>query len=167
MNRRNRARIVGAVVALLPGLAFALSTGVPMSGLPSASMYGASVLPQAEGVVAWTTLAAVEPVKQGDKIVPRFSPAILALDGTQVRVQGFMIPMDLGDAQKHFLVSAAPPHCPFCLPAGPEAIVEVFAEKPVQFSMEPIVVSGKLALVKSDPSGLLYRMTRAEHVSLR
>jgi hypothetical protein len=77
-------------------------------------------------------------------------------------VQGFIIPLDMGDRQKRFLLSAVPPHCPFCMPAGPDAIVEVIAKTPVKYSLEPIVVSGKFALVKDDATGVLYRLTDAE-----
>ena len=152
------------ILAAPPSFAW---SDVPPQGLPSATIYGSTLLPETDGVVSWKTLGLVEPVKEGGKIVPRFDPHILALDGTEVRLQGFMLPMDIGDAQRHFLISAAPPHCPFCLPAGPEAVVEVFARKPVSFSMEPIFVSGKFALVKSDPSGLLYRLSEADQVRAR
>ena len=62
------------------------------------------------------------------KMVAEFSHEILGLDQKDVHVQGFIIPLDIGDKQKRFLLSAVPPHCPFCLPAGPDAIVEVDGE---------------------------------------
>jgi hypothetical protein len=128
-------------------------------------MYSATLLPETEGVVSWKTLAQVEPIQQGHDMVLRFSKDILGLDAKPVRVQGFMLPLDLGDRQHHFLLSAVPPHCPFCLPAGPEAIVEVVAKKRVEYSFEPIVVSGKFAVLKSDPAGVLYRLTDAEAIA--
>ena len=63
-------------------------------------------------------------------MVPAFSTEILGLDRTDVKVQGFMIPLDIGEKQKRFLLSAVPPHCQFCLPAGPDEIVEVEARSP-------------------------------------
>ena len=149
--------------AALP--AGALDTGVPATGLPSAADYSAQVLPEFAGVVSWKTLAQVEPVKQGSKMVPQFSRDILGLDKKDVRVYGFIIPLDMGDKQKHFLLSAVPPHCPFCLPAGPDAIVEVHAKKPLAYGFEPIVVAGRFAVLKDDPAGVLYRMTEAEYVA--
>jgi hypothetical protein len=166
VNRINQTRTtLSAVVAIatlsIAPVALSLSD-VPPGGLPSATTYGSMLLPELDGVVSWKTLALVEPVKEQNKIVPKFDSKVLALDGKQVRLQGFMLPMDLGEAQRHFLISAAPPHCPFCMPAGPEAVVEVFARKAITFSMEPIFVSGKLSLVKSDASGLLYRLNDAD-----
>ncbi len=103
----------------------AVMPSVPQAGLPSAIDYGATLLPERAGVVSWRTLAQVTPVKQGDRMVPEFSKDILALDKRDVKVQGFIIPLDMGDRQTRFLLAAVPPHCSFCMPAGPDAIVEV------------------------------------------
>lgn len=159
------ASVVGTaiVAAALPVLA--LDTTVPPAGLPSAADYASQLLPDINGVVSWKTLAQVEPVKEGGKMVPQFSRDIMGLDKKDVRVQGFIIPLDMGDKQKHFLLSAVPPHCPFCLPAGPDSIVEVMAKKPLAYGFEPIVVAGRFAVLKDDPTGVLYRMTDAEPVA--
>jgi hypothetical protein len=162
--KRRLALVVGAGL-LCAGLPLhALDTSVPATGLPSAADYAAQTLPELSGVVSWKTLAQVEPVKQGNKMVPRFSRDIMGLDKKDVRVQGFIIPLDMGDKQQHFLLSAVPPHCPFCLPAGPDAIVEVQAKQPVAYGFEPIVLAGRFAVLKDDPAGVLYRMTDAESV---
>ena len=156
---------VGLLAAAFP--VDAIDTNVPPVGLPSASSYSTTLLPEMDGVLSWKTLGEVEPVKHDGKVVPQFSSTILGLDGKPVRVQGFILPMDLGEKQKHFLISAVPPHCPFCLPAGPDAIVEVYTRKPVAYSMEPIVVAGTFAVLANDPSGVLYRLTDAEPVGVR
>jgi hypothetical protein len=161
--------IRSVIAASLIGLAvpvLALDTNVPATGLPSASVFSSQLMPDRPGVVSWKTLASVEPISQGAKMVPRFSKEILALDKKQVRVQGFILALDTAQEQKHFLVSAVPPHCSFCIPAGPDAVVEVFAKKPVRYGMEPIVLSGKLAVLKNDPTGVLYRLTDAEPVDI-
>jgi hypothetical protein len=146
--------------------AVALSTDIPSTGLPTAATFSSTLLPELLGVVSWKTLSQVEPIKQGDKMVPKFSDEILALDSKAVRVQGFILPLDLGDQQHHFLLSAVPPHCPFCLPAGPDAIVEVVAKKKVAYGFEPVILTGKFAVLKNDPAGVLYRLIDAEPVAL-
>ena len=156
--------LVLAVAALCALPALALNTGVPGSGLPTATDYSSAILPERPGVVSWKTLAQVEPVKQGGKMVAEFAKDVLALDRKDVKVQGFMIPLDIGDKQKRFLVSAVPPHCSFCLPAGPEAVVEVVAKTPVAYTFDPIVLSGRFAVVKEDPTGVLYRLADAVRV---
>jgi hypothetical protein len=130
--------------------------------LPTASLFSSTLLPEKQGIVSWKTLSQVEPTKQGDKMVPKFSADVLNLDSKAVRVQGFVLPLDMGDEQHHFLLSAVPPHCPFCMPAGPDAIVEVVAKKTVAYGFEPIILGGKFAVLKNDPTGVLYRLTEAE-----
>jgi hypothetical protein len=161
---RHLTSFAGAALLAVAMPVAALDTNVPANGLPSASDYSAQMLPELAGVVSWKTLAQVEPVKQGNKMVPQFSRDILGLDKKDVRVQGFIIPLDMGDKQAHFLLSAVPPHCPFCLPAGPDSIVEVHAKKPLAYGFEPILVAGRFAVLKDDPAGVLYRMTDAESV---
>lgn len=153
-----------ALTAVTPS-AWSFDTSIPATGLPSASLFSATLLPELEGVVSWKTLSQVEPIKQGDRMLPRFSTEILGLDGKAVRVQGFVLPLDLGGQQKHLLLSAVPPHCPFCMPAGPDAIVEVIAKKKIAYGIEPILISGKFAVLKDDPTGLLYRLTDAEPIA--
>ena len=122
-------------------------TNVPQGGLPSANDYSAQILPERAGVVSWRTLAQVTPVKQGNRMVPEFSKDILALDRKDTKLQGFMIPLDVGDKQRRFLLTAVPTHCSFCLPAGPDAIVEIVASTPVRYTFEPIVVAGRLSVL--------------------
>jgi uncharacterized protein len=164
MNRSLRLLVAASMLGVALPIR-ALDTGIGANGLPSAADYSVQVLPEFAGAVSWKTLAQVEPVKQGNKIVPQFSRDILALDQKDVRVYGFMIPLEMTDQQKHFLLSAVPPHCPFCLPAGPDAIVEVQAKKPLAYGFEPIVVAGRFAVLKDDSAGVLYRMTDAEFVT--
>jgi len=117
--------------------------------------------PEGNGIVSWKTLAKVEEVKVNDRIVPKFSAQITALDSKEVRVQGFMMPLEPGAKQKRFLLSANVPSCPFCMPGGPDSLIEVLCKKPIAFNVEPIVVSGKLSVLSNDPTGLWYRITEA------
>ena len=161
-----RMHYCGIALLAVAGAAGAINTGIGGAGLPSAISFSASVLPEREGVVSWQTLAQVQPVKQGGKMVYEFSRDILALERKDVKVQGFMIPLDVGDKQRHFLLSAVPPHCQFCLPAGADAIIEVEARTPVAYTFDPIVISGRFALLKDDGSGVLYKVTDAGRVEV-
>ena len=122
-------------------------------------------LPEVKGVVSWKTLAEVQTVKQKDKFVPQFSSTISALDKKEVKLQGFMMPLEMGDKQKRFSLTSMPPSCAFCLPGGPDQLVEVQAKTPVKYGFEPIVVSGRLTVLRDDPMGLFYRLTDAVLVS--
>ena len=152
--------LLAAVVALP---ASGVTSNIPQAGLPTASEYGATLLPERAGVVSWRTLAQVVPVQKDGRMSAEFSKDILALDKRDVKLQGFIIPLDMGDKQKRFLLSAVPPHCSFCMPAGPDAVVEVIAKTPVKYGFEPIVVSGRFTVLKDDATGMLYRLTDAEY----
>ena len=156
------ASVFAVLLASTP--AAALNTGIASQPLPSAADYASGLLPERAGVVSWKTLSHVEPVKKDGKMIAAFSTEILGLDRTDVKVQGFMIPLDIGEKQKRFLLSAVPPHCQFCLPAGPDEIVEIEAKSPVAYTFDPIVVGGKFSVVKDDATGILYRMTGASRV---
>jgi hypothetical protein len=118
-------------------------------------------LPEIKGVVSWKTLAEVTPVKQKDKFIPSFSRGITQLDKKEVKLQGFMMPLELGERQKNFILTSTPPGCAFCLPGGPDAIVEVQAKTPIKYGFEPVILSGKFSVLKDDPTGLYYRLTDA------
>jgi hypothetical protein len=73
-----------------------------------------------------------------------------------------MMPLEMGDKQSHFILSAMPQTCSFCMPGGPEQLVEVRSAKPVKYTFEPLVLTGKLAVLKDDPTGVYYRLTGAQ-----
>jgi hypothetical protein len=159
--------LISAIALLLGclGVAGAQNFSGPGNALPSAGEYAAKLLPELKGVVSWKTLAEVTPVRQKDRFVPQFSKSIAELDKKEVRLQGFMMPLDIGEKQARFILTAVPPGCAFCLPAGPDALVEVQAKTPLKYGFEPIVVSGKFVVLNDDPMGLYYRLTDAVPVS--
>ncbi len=118
-------------------------------------------LPELPGVVPWKTLANVQQVKQKDKVVPQFDKTVLALDKREVKLQGFMMPLEAGERQKHFILTSLPPTCGFCMPGGAESVVEVRSKQPIKYTVEPVVLSGKLAVLRDDPTGIYYRLVDA------
>lgn len=118
-------------------------------------------LPQRADVVPWSLLTAMRTHVDKGRILPKFSSEQMALHRKLQRVQGFMMPLAPGEKQNHFLLASVPLTCGFCLPGGPESIIEVRTKIPVKYTMEPVVVSGNLALLNEDPAGLYYRMTDA------
>ena len=118
-------------------------------------------LPERNDVVSWKLLSQVELVKQKDRYVPQFGKDVAALDQKQVKVQGFMMPLQVGDKQSHFVLTAMPQSCAFCLPGGPESMVEVKSKAAVKYTFEPVVLTGKLSILKDDPTGVFYRLTDA------
>ena len=156
--------VFALAIAALP--AGAIGQGTPTQ--PSQPQLGAPTSPEAlkplpdiKGVVSWSTLAQVQQVKVKDRVVPQYADGVLKLSGTEVKLQGFMMPLEMGDRQKQFVLTAMPQSCAFCLPGGPEQLVLVEAKAPVKYTMEPVILSGKLAVLKDDPNGLYYRLDNA------
>lgn len=118
-------------------------------------------LPQRTDVVPWSVLTAVTTRTEKNKLVPVFNPEQLALNQKPQRIQGFMMPLEPGERQTHFLLSSVPLTCSFCVPGGPESMVEVKTKTPVKYSLEPVVVEGKFATLVNDEYGLYYRVTDA------
>lgn len=160
-----------SLLCLLSGLALLARAADPAS-LPAGpapkpgAAYGVTVpsgkpLAERAGYVSWNLLAQIEAVPQGNTFVPRFDKAIRQLDGKIVRLQGFMLPLGMGEKQQHFVLTATPPTCAFCLPGGPDSVIEVKASTPIKFGYEAIALSGRLELLKNDPMGLYYRLGEA------
>ncbi len=115
-------------------------------------------------VLPWSMLSEVKTRAEKNKLLPVFTAPIQALNQKTQRVQGFMMPLEPGDKQKHFLLSSVPLTCGFCVPGGPESMVEVKTKTPVKYSMEVVVVEGKFNVLSDDPYGLYYRITDAVSV---
>lgn len=121
-------------------------------------------LPRREDVVPWSTLTNLTKKTLKTRIAPVFNAEQKALDGKVQRLQGFMVPMDTRPLQRHFLLTSVPLTCAFCIPGGPESMVEVKASVGVPYSLEPIVVQGEFKTLGNDEYGLFYRMVNAEPV---
>lgn len=116
-------------------------------------------LQEREGVLAWSLLSSVTTKAEKNRLVPTFPASLQALNQQKVKVQGFMMPLEPGDKQRHFLLSAVPTSCSFCVPAGPEGLIEVRTKQPVRYTLEPVLVEGVLAVLSDDPYGLFYRVS--------
>jgi uncharacterized protein len=149
------------IVSILAGMLLALPAVAQHQAPPEVDPSLFRPLPERNDVVSWKLLAQVELVKQKDRYVPQFAKDVAALDQKEVRVQGFIMPLQMGDKQSHFVLTAMPQTCAFCLPGGPESMVEVKAKTPVKYSFEPVVLTGTLSVLKDDPTGVFYRLTDA------
>ena len=140
--------------------------GVPMG--QGAGVHGANSpfpqLPARADVVPWPVLTAVRVKTEKNRVVPVFTMTQLALNQKIQRVQGFMLPLEPGATQRHFLLSSVPLTCGFCMPGGPESMVEVKTRTPVKYTMEPVVVEGRFLVLYDDDFGLYYRITDATGV---
>jgi uncharacterized protein len=74
-----------------------------------------------DDVVPWSVLTAVKLKREKNKIAPVFSLEQIALRRKTVRVQGFMMPLDPGEKQTHFLISSGRSAATFACPAALKA----------------------------------------------
>jgi hypothetical protein len=157
-------------VGLSPALASAQASGGPAAapGIPAGTGPGVhspnspfAPLQERSDVVPWSVLTDVKTKVEKNRLLPVFPAPVMALHQKSQRVQGFMMPLEPGEKQKHFLVSSVPLTCSFCVPGGPESMVEVKTKVPVKYTLEPVVVEGQFAVLKDDPYGLYYRISDA------
>lgn len=118
-------------------------------------------LQEREGVVSWKLLSSVKARIEKDKVIPEFPAGVRALNAKPVKVQGFMMPLEPGEKQRHFLLSAVPTTCNFCIPAGPEGLIEVRTREPVRYTVEAVTIEGRMAVLSNDKYGLFYRVEDA------
>jgi hypothetical protein len=161
-----------ALALALPTLAVAQLSSPVGEGTVAATQAGSGAgfhspnspiapLVERNDVLPWSILTAVKTKTEKNRILPVFGANVMALDQKSQRVQGFMMPLDPGEKQKHFLISSVPLTCSFCLPGGPESLVEVRTKTAVKYSLEPVVVEGKFSVLADDPYGMYYRMSDA------
>ena len=144
---------------------FALACGpLAAAALQRQQAPGTTGLDQApSGTIVWELLQQARTVqKPSKKFGPVFNTQINELDKQSVKLYGFMMPLDQPEKQSRFLLSPFPPHCAFCMPGGPESLVEVVATTPIKFTWDAIVVSDRMNVLEND---IVYdRLTDAQSV---
>ncbi|MCO6487608.1 MAG: hypothetical protein J5I98_04275 [Phaeodactylibacter sp.] len=119
----------------------------------------------------WKTLSKITFKKEynemmGFKVdVPVFSEEVKALEGKEVTIRGYIIPVEGYKGHKEFIFSAYPYNmCFFCGGAGPETVMEVYADEAIEYTAEPITIRGKLELNADDINRLIYALRGTEKV---
>ncbi len=114
----------------------------------------------------WKTLSKITYIKEYNEIMgfkidkPVFSEDIKALEGKEVTVKGYIIPVEGYKSHKEFIFSAFPYNmCFFCGGAGPETVMEVEALEPIKYSAESVTIIGKLNLNADDINRLMFSLT--------
>lgn len=120
------------------------------------------------GANSWKTLSKITFKKQYDEFlgfkvdVPVFSNEVQDLDGKEIKIKGYIIPVEGYKSHKEFVFSAFPYNmCFFCGGAGPETVMEVYAKEPVEYTADPIFLKGKLQLNSGDINKLIYSLNDA------
>lgn len=117
----------------------------------------------------WKTLSNVTVEKSFDEILSidvehyNFASQVKALNGKEISLEGWMIPLDELRGENYFVLSSLPfANCFFCGGAGPETVAEVFSKKEVKFTEKKVKVTGVLTLNSDDPLRLMYILNDVE-----
>src|SRR5260370_13011495 len=82
-------------------------------------------------------------------------------DGEAVELVGWpttALPVKSAD---YFLLTAEPNCCAGCLPGNPLAVIEVFADRPLEFAGGAMRLAGRFAVLDDDPLGWRYQLRGA------
>jgi len=119
--------------------------------------------------LGWDLLADVEIVRGYDEFMneeidqPRFSNKLIAYNGKEITLEGFIIPLERGGEQGYFVLSRFPyQSCFFCGAAGPDTVVEAFPKKGIRYTDKKIRVKGILKLNEGNPLQLFYILKDCE-----
>ena len=125
--------------------------------------------PPPEDTPIWQTLTRIEwRFEYNEELeyelgFPIWTPAIQALEGKEITITGFIIPIDVdGD----YVVLSMNPYaaCFFCGAAGPETVMEVYLKNSNQRLKRDdlVTLTGRLELNGNDFEHLIYRLKAAE-----
>ncbi len=116
----------------------------------------------------WKKLSKITFTKQYDELmgfkvdIPVFSEEIKAMEGEEVTIRGYIIPVEGYKSHKEFIFSAYPySMCFFCGGAGPETVMEVYSTEEVEYTAEQVTLKGKLELNADDINRLMYALNDA------
>ena len=132
----------------------------------------APLMAQSSGNSMWKTLSKITYKKEYDEMlgfkidVPVFSQDVLALEGQEVTITGYIIPVEGYKSHKEFIFSAYPYNmCFFCGGAGPETVMEVIATEAVPYTADPVTIKGILRLNATDINRLMYALEEVKKVN--
>jgi hypothetical protein len=115
----------------------------------------------AADTIGWKQLAEGS-VAAGKAVYPA---ALAAQEGKRVCITGYMYPLQGGETQSRFLLSAYQPTCPFCLPGGPREMIEVTGtDEKVAYSANTATLCGLFHLLTTPEElqgGMMYQMAHA------
>jgi hypothetical protein len=119
----------------------------------------------------WKSLAKISYKKEYDELMgfkvdkPVFSESVKAMQGKEVTIKGYIIPVEGYKSHKEFIFSAYPySMCFFCGGAGPETVMEVEAVEGVKYSADAVYLKGNLKLNDKDINRLMYKLVNAKLV---
>lgn len=163
MHSRTAILLMAGALGWLAAPAAAIQPGGPA---PTQEVWKPAATPP--GGISWALLESTKEIQRTqDGIIysrPQFPPQVKALAGKRVKVSGYMMPLQNGERQTHFVLLAYPPGCPYHMHAGPTQLIEVKSKAPIAFNYDVLTIEGTLELGGQDERGVFYRIPDARAV---
>ncbi|MFK7844800.1 MAG: DUF3299 domain-containing protein [Rhodothermales bacterium] len=122
----------------------------------------------AQQELSWNTLEDFDYVEKEDGFWGiEFGEAVRKLAGTSIKIYGFMMPLENSMKQSHFILSMMPlDGCQFCAPGTQAQFIEVKVSEGegIEYTLEPIDISGTFELLPDAPIGVYFLVKDAELV---
>lgn len=156
-----RPAVVAIFLAADVGTAAALSPLEPRAPLPG-------LRPPPPDAVSWDLLAKAvvlfEKTGETYRATTMIPPEIEKLDGRALKLMGFVVPAHAETPLRKFLLAEYPADCAYCryTVSEPSRVVEVDAPRGIRVMADPIIVRGRLEVVRNDPQGRIYRLHEAQ-----
>ena len=149
---------------LLAGLMLAGSAAASTPPTQPASERARQALMPHSNDPIWTTLSRTAVTADMTRGIFTAAPPaeVKALDGRELTISGYMLPLDPSPMVSRFLLTKNTPVCPFCPPGQPNEVVEVDLDQFVKPTSEPVTVRGRFSLRADAGQGLFFHLTRGE-----
>ncbi len=122
--------------------------------------------------INWKILSTVKTENTTDKSgkyqvsIPIFSPELKQLNGKEITLKGYIIPLQELRKHNYFVLSRYPYSlCYFCGGAGIETVVEVNSKEEIKFTEDAIILRGIFKLNPNNPNQLLYILNQAQIIN--
>jgi hypothetical protein len=97
----------------------------------------------------------------------KFTEMIEQLDGTEMELEGYIVPLEGEKKQKHLFFSLYPyANCFFCGNAGSETVIEVMMgdDQYLEYTDEQIKLTGVFKFIPGDMKSVMYKLEQAKLV---
>lgn len=119
-----------------------------------------------EDDITWTFFHDVKIAADDKRGVYRatFGKSLLKMEGRPFKITGYMLTVEPTTRSPHFILTRRSTGCPFCPPNELSEVIEVRAEKPVQYTQDPVTIEGRLHFAGSSATGLFYQLNKARQL---
>ena len=94
--------------------------------------------------------------------LPVITPAIRALAGQEIRIEGYLQPITMGFGRSEYVLSRMPYHCPFCYSGGRASLILVRSQRHLELKADmPVALRGRLVLQERDPEDYYFQLIGA------